>query len=208
MVWTLTAMEGFASSTVGMMPLMIPGHHALDTDDFFQSSMAADLAPPNLEQLAAMGAQHEPQLNMDLFYGTPLYDPYQHNNTMHMPQHMLMQSMPTHMHQHHMLSRDGSTPIESSSLDQSVGMPPVYSLTAAHSQDASAPMPVKSNRGRKPLPRTSEERMLATQEKNRRAQRKFRCGVGCVVIAFFGSYALPYPCVATGNGKRWAAKQC
>lgn len=170
--------SSFAANTAGMQPI-IHGH--LDNDDFFQSTMV-DLSPPNLEQLAAMGAQHEPQLAMELFAGTPLFDNPYHNP---MPQHVLMgMQMPAHvMDQSHMLQRDGSTPLESSSLDHSVGMaPPIYSMGST--QEFNAPAPVKSNRGRKPLPRTTEERMLATQEKNRRAQRKFRCvSVGGVSLS-------------------------
>lgn len=170
-------MEGFAPNNSGGMPFMT-SHHALDADDFFGQSSMIELTPPNLEQLAAMGAKHEPQLNMNLFYGTPFYDPYHPSaSAMELPQTMLMHSMPTHMlghQQQHMQSRDNGTPTDMSSMDHSAGIPPAYSLAAAPSQDA-ALTPVKSNRGRKPLPRTNEERMLATQEKNRRAQRKFRC---------------------------------
>lgn len=167
-------MESFVVNSVGMQPIM---HTPLEPDDFFdQPAMAADLPPPNLEQLAAMGAQHEPQLNMELFYGTPLFaDPYQPNSAMHAPQHMLMgMQTPLHMMGHpHMLQRNASA-LDSTSIDRSASGPPPHNLAPATSIDTTTPAPVKSNRGRKPLPRTSEERMLATQEKNRRAQRKFR----------------------------------
>lgn len=130
-----------------------------------------DVAPPSsimpLEQLAQFGAQHEPQLAMELFYGTPLYHQQAQPPAPHMQQSVgtydpIMAVDPMYNGQHSLHS-NGSTLASEAQPGISAPMPA-----------SSGVQPTKSNRGRKPLPRTVEERIQATQEKNRRAQRKFR----------------------------------
>ncbi len=127
-----------------------------------------DVAPPSssmmpLEQLAQFGAQHEPQLAMELFYGTPLYHQQQPDMSMG-----------------HMQPLMGTFDVMSGEQDGQALYDTQHSngsTMASEGAGAASSAPTKSNRGRKPLPRTVEERIQATQEKNRRAQRKFRCGL-------------------------------